>query len=62
MRRESELEQRQLDMDWYDAEEFGGTGHGNEAAANPFVGDEAFFEVRARALTADADDSVRCPR
>ncbi|GIL69699.1 hypothetical protein Vretifemale_520, partial [Volvox reticuliferus] len=43
--RERELEERQLERDWYDAEEFG-AGTDDQGAAARFVGDEALFERR----------------
>eukprot|EP00798_Chlamydomonas_sp_ICE-L_P027222 gene27222-2471_t len=48
MRRELELDERQQERDWYDQEEFGGVTA--EAGANPFVGDEQFFQKRAEIL------------
>lgn len=45
MKREFEEEERQMDRDWYDAEEFGGTADRDHAAA-AFVGDDSFFQVR----------------
>ncbi|GFR49972.1 hypothetical protein Agub_g12113, partial [Astrephomene gubernaculifera] len=52
--REKELEERQLERDWYDAEEFG-TGTDDAGAAARFVGDEALFQRR----TADLQRRVR---
>ncbi|MEW5307872.1 MAG: hypothetical protein WDW36_010244 [Sanguina aurantia] len=46
--REKELEERQVERDWYDAEEFGGN---NDAQHNPFVGDENMFQRRTHDLT-----------
>jgi pre-mRNA-splicing factor ATP-dependent RNA helicase DHX38/PRP16 len=43
------LEEIQMERDWYDAEEFGGTGFGATAgghASNPFIGDDDLFKKR----------------
>ncbi len=45
MKREIEADERQLERDWYDAEEFGGVAQMGDDAHNPFVGDQKFFEV-----------------
>lgn len=44
-----EEEQKQLDRSWYDQEE-GGAQLDDGAAANPFVGDETFFQKRSSEL------------
>lgn len=41
-RREAELEEIQMERDWYDNEEFGGA----HESSNPFVGDEGLFKKR----------------
>ena len=46
MKRELEADERQLERDWYDTEEFGGVAAPDGDAHNPFVGDQKFFEVR----------------
>lgn len=53
-KRELEEDERQLERDWYDAEEFGVAKVDGEGS-NPFVGDEKFFERRA----ADLQKKVR---
>jgi pre-mRNA-splicing factor ATP-dependent RNA helicase DHX38/PRP16 len=43
------LEEIQMERDWYDAEEFGGTGYGATAgghSSNPFIGDDNLFQKR----------------
>jgi pre-mRNA-splicing factor ATP-dependent RNA helicase DHX38/PRP16 len=49
-RREAELEEIQMERDWYDAEEFGGA-NAAAAAHNPFIGDEALFKKRETEMT-----------
>eukprot|EP00200_Dunaliella_tertiolecta_P008619 CAMPEP_0202370528 /NCGR_PEP_ID=MMETSP1127-20130417/2125_1 /ASSEMBLY_ACC=CAM_ASM_000462 /TAXON_ID=3047 /ORGANISM="Dunaliella tertiolecta, Strain CCMP1320" /LENGTH=1402 /DNA_ID=CAMNT_0048966503 /DNA_START=21 /DNA_END=4229 /DNA_ORIENTATION=- len=48
LRREHELDERQMERDWYDHEEFGGAA--DREGAEPFVGDENFFQKRAADL------------
>ncbi|KAF5843773.1 P-loop containing nucleoside triphosphate hydrolase protein [Dunaliella salina] len=48
LRREHELDERQMERDWYDQEEFGGAA--DREGAEPFVGDENFFQKRAADL------------
>eukprot|EP00879_Flechtneria_rotunda_P008294 GHRR01008688.1.p1 GENE.GHRR01008688.1~~GHRR01008688.1.p1 ORF type:complete len:458 (+),score=154.24 GHRR01008688.1:206-1375(+) len=45
LKREAELEEIQLERDWYDNEEFGGANAAN-TAHNPFVGDDTLFKKR----------------
>ena len=52
MRREQELEERQQERDWYDAEEFGGVTADGADGHNPFVGDDKFFQASSSAHTA----------
>lgn len=42
IRREAELEEIQMERDWYDNEEFGGAHESH----NPFVGDDSLFKKR----------------
>ncbi|WIA21043.1 hypothetical protein OEZ85_005370 [Tetradesmus obliquus] len=50
LKREAELEEIQMERDWYDAEEFGGA-NAAAAAHNPFVGDESLFKKRETEMT-----------
>ncbi|KAL6760535.1 P-loop containing nucleoside triphosphate hydrolase protein [Haematococcus lacustris] len=50
MKREVEAEERQLERDWYDAEEFGGAGTDHRDGKAAFVGDENFFQKRTADL------------
>ncbi|KAF6263292.1 P-loop containing nucleoside triphosphate hydrolase protein [Scenedesmus sp. NREL 46B-D3] len=50
LKREAELEEIQMERDWYDAEEFGGA-NAAAAAHNPFIGDDALFKKRETEMT-----------